>query len=125
MKTLLKILALTFVVLLLAAMFLPGRIIRSGMPDLDQTLTHPSLLEEVTVTRDEWGVPHINAQHASDAYFAYGYTVAQDRLFQLEILRRLGRGELAEVIGEPGLALDKISRTLLWRKTAERLLADD
>jgi penicillin G amidase len=125
MKTLLKILAFTAVVLVLAAIFLPGRIIGSGMPDLDAMLSHPSLLGEVTVTRDEWGVPHIKAEYATDAYFAYGYTVAQDRLFQLEILRRLGRGELAEIVGEPGLGIDKISRTLLWRKTAERLLADE
>jgi penicillin amidase len=66
-------------------------------------------------------VAHIEAESATDAYFVYGYTIAQDRLFQLEVLRRVGRGEMAEIVGEPGLEMDKISRTLLWRKSAEQL----
>lgn len=122
MKILAKMGLMALVVLLLAAMLVPKRIVRKGMPDLDETVTHDSLSAEVTVTRDDWGVAHIKAKTASDAYFAAGYTIAQDRLFQIEVLRRLGNGTLAEIVGEAALPMDKISRTLLWRKTAERLM---
>lgn len=121
MKTFLNSSLIALFVLSLAAMVMPSRIVHQRMPDLDETVTHASLGAEATVTRDDWGVAHIEAESAADAYFVYGYTLAQDRLFQLEILRRLGRGELAEIVGEPGLEIDKISRTLLWRKSAEQL----
>jgi penicillin amidase len=115
------------VLLLLAALCfvaVPHYIIKSRMPDLNADVAHESLSAEVSVTRDNWGVAHIEAQNATDAYFAFGYTVAQDRLFQLEVLRRLGRGELSEIIGDKGLEIDKISRTLLWRKSSEDLFKE-
>ena len=95
-----------------------------GLRTLEGTYSHPDLRGEVEVIRDDWGVPHIQADNAHDAYFALGFSVAQDRTFQLEILRRLGRGELSEILGEAALPTDKVSRTLLWRRTAERLWSD-
>jgi penicillin amidase len=112
-------------VFILAVLIIPGRVVNNGMPDLDISITHPSIKGEVSITRDDWGVPHIQATHATDAYFAYGYAVAQDRLFQLEVLRRLGRGELSEVVGDATVSMDKISRTLMWRKSAEEMLKDE
>lgn len=122
MKTLLKILLFTLVVVLIAAMFVPKRVVRSRMPVLDGGVTHASLKAEVTVTRDDWGVAHIQAGNATDAYFAFGYTMAQDRLFQIEVLRRLSNGTLAEIVGEAALPMDKISRTLMWRKMGQQLM---
>ena len=124
-KTALKSFMVAVVVICVGGFIIVNRTIRSGMPDLDASVTHESLGADVTVIRDDWGVAHIEAESETDAYFAFGYTVAQDRLFQMEILRRLGRGELAEILGEPGLEMDKISRTLLWRRTAERLFQDE
>lgn len=72
---------------------------RTGMPALDGAVSHPSLKGTVTVKRDDWGVPHIYADHETDAYFALGYAQAQDRLFQMELMRRLAQGELAELLG--------------------------
>lgn len=116
------------VVLLALGLLVSGYFLRTyasaPLRTMEGTFTHPSLNGEVTVIRDDWGVPHIRATNAHDAFFAYGFTVAQDRLFQLEVLRRLGRGELSVILGPPAIPTDKISRTLLWRKTAERLLAD-
>ena len=124
MKTLLKIFLFTLVVVLLAAMFVPKRIVRSRMPALDGAVTQTALKQDVIVRRDDWGVAHIEAANASDAYFAFGYTVAQDRLFQIEVLRRLASGTLSEIIGEAGLSLDKVSRTLMWRKMGEQLMSE-
>jgi penicillin amidase len=92
-------------------------------PQLDGTLHHPALTAPVTVTRDAWGVPHIEAEHETDAYFALGYTMAQDRLFQMELLTRLAKGELAEIVGPPALVIDKALRTLRLRAKAEENLA--
>lgn len=70
------------------------------------------LSEQVEVIFDEFGVPHIYAQNASDAYRALGYIHAQDRLFQMEMMRRVGSGTLAELLGADVLDIDKFFRTL-------------
>ena len=70
------------------------------------------LEQEVQVYFDAWGVPHINAQKDLDAYRALGYLHAQDRLFQMDILRRIGGGRLAELFGQESYATDKFFRTL-------------
>ena len=76
----------------------------------------------ITVVRDKHGVPFISAVSEADAYFALGYVHAQDRLFQMEFMRRLGAGRLAEVLGSQGLASDKFMRTLgLYRHAKENL----
>ena len=66
---------------------------RQGMVELQH------LQGSVTVRYDERGIPHIRAENETDLYRALGYVHAQDRLFQMEVLRRLARGELAEVLG--------------------------
>lgn len=95
---------------------------RGHLPDIDGTFYSESIQEKVTVIRDNWGVPHISAANGSDAYFAYGFTLAQDRLFQMELHRRIARGEIAELFGPAFLDFDRRFRTLLFRHTAERIL---
>ncbi|WP_100627266.1 penicillin acylase family protein [Algoriphagus formosus] len=70
------------------------------------------LSEETTAYFDEYGVPHIYASNASDAYRALGYLHAQDRLFQLEMMRRVGTGTLAEFLGPDVVEIDQFFRTL-------------
>jgi penicillin amidase len=95
---------------------------RSG--DLELT----GLQAPVQVRYDEAGVPHIEAQHEADLYRALGYLHAQDRLFQMELLRRLARGELAEILGPKLVPTDRLFRTLAIRHHADahadRLLRD-
>lgn len=67
-------------------------------PVRDGELQLPGLKATVQVQYDNWGVPHIEAGNEDDLYRALGYLHAQDRLFQMEMLRRLSRGELAEVL---------------------------
>lgn len=67
---------------------------------------------EVTIARDRWGVPHISAARAADVWLGFGYAMAQDRLFQLDYLRRKGLGRLAEVLGPEGIPFDLVARTV-------------
>nr|WP_249208736.1 penicillin acylase family protein [Magnetospirillum sulfuroxidans] len=78
-----------------------------------------------TITRDDSGIPYITARSGHDAYFAMGWIHAQDRLWQMELQRRVGAGRLAEIVGEPGLKNDRFMRTLglyrLAQDSVERL----
>ncbi len=67
---------------------------------------------ETRIERNRWGVPHVQAQNDEDLFFAFGYAMAYDRLFQLDYLRRRGHGRLSEVLGADGLELDTIARTV-------------
>ena len=73
----------------------------------------------VEIVCDGNGVPHIFAEDPNDAYFALGYMHARDRLWQMEFMRRLGAGRLAEVLGEPALKTDRFIRTLGLYRLAE------
>jgi penicillin amidase len=88
-------------------------------PNYTAQIKHPFLTSQVTVIRDSEGIPHIEAGDAKSAYFALGYVIAQDRLFQMELQRRIGKGELSELFGDSLLESDKFLKTLLLKKTAE------
>src|SRR5205807_3987119 len=77
------------------------------------------LHSEVTVRRDERGIPYIEAMNDDDLYFGQGYVTATDRMFQMDILRRNVRGELAEILGANALAEDKRHRTLGFAKVVD------
>jgi penicillin amidase len=77
------------------------------------------LTAPVEVRYDESGVPHIRAANSGDLYRALGWLHAQDRLFQMDMLRRVARGELAEVLGPELLPIDKLFRTLRLRERAQ------
>jgi len=89
-------------------------------PVRDGELALQRLDAPVQVRYDERGVPHIEAQSEADLYRALGFVQAQDRLFQMEMLRRLARGELAEVLGARLLPTDRLFRTLQIRDRADQ-----
>ena len=88
-----------------------------------QDLVVDDLSAPVEIVRDRWGVPHIYAQIARDAFLAQGYVHAQDRLFQLEYSRLLARGTLAEALGPAALEADRWSRVIGFWRAAERDVA--
>ena len=88
------------------------------------TVRLAGLKAPVTVARDEHGVPRIVAANAADGYFALGYVHAQDRLWQMEVQRRVGAGRMAEVMGERALPVDKFMRTLGLYRLAEQSLVE-
>jgi penicillin amidase len=79
------------------------------------TIIVRGLSEPVEVLRDTWGVPHIYAKSTEDLFFAQGFVVAQDRMWQLEMWRRNGEGRLAEVLGPQYVTRDKFARLLAFR----------
>ena len=91
------------------------------LPQREGQLPLRGLSAPVSVHYDEWGVPHLQAANEADLYRALGFVHAQDRLFQMEILRRLARGELAEVVGPKALPSDRLFRTLGLRAHADAL----
>ncbi|CAN0620823.1 penicillin G amidase [Burkholderia multivorans] len=96
----------------------------ASLPKLDGSIAVSSadgLTGEVEIARDTHGIPHILARNDGDAYFALGFVHAQDRLWQLDIDRRIASGTLAEVLGERALPIDKFMRTLGVRRNAERI----
>jgi penicillin amidase len=93
--------------------------LRLSLPTTDGEIMVPGLGAPVEVLRDEHGVPHIFAQSEADAQFALGFVHAQDRLWQLEMNRRIAAGRLAEVLGTGALDTDRFLRTLGIRRVAE------
>ena len=86
--------------------------IASKRPVRSGTITLSTLTAPVSVRYDDFGVPHITARNEADLYRALGYVHAQDRLFQMELARRLARGELAEVLGATLVGTDRLFRPL-------------
>ena len=91
-----------------------------------QVLAAPGLSSPVTIIRDPWGVPHIYAENDHGMYFAFGYVQAQDRLWQMDMQRRLARGLLSQILG-PGednsyLETDIFFRTIGLERAAQKTL---
>ncbi len=95
-------------------------VVRSALPQLDGSLRVEGLTARVTVTRDTHGVPAIEAQTLEDLFFAQGYVTAQDRLWQMDAMRRFAGGELSQVLGEGLLEHDREQRILGLRATAKQ-----
>jgi penicillin G amidase len=93
---------------------------RRPLPKQKGTIALDGLEGPVRVRRDRWGVPHIEAGHAADLWFAEGFCHGQDRLFQLDFYRRVVAGRVSEMAGEEALPIDRLMRMLGIRRTAER-----
>lgn len=94
-----------------------------ALPIVAGTVITKGLGAAVTLGRDARGVPFITAASDDDAYFALGYVHAQDRLFEMEMMRRQGQGRLAELVGKPGIAPDRFMLTLGVYRRAQADLA--
>src|SRR5688572_20349823 len=104
------------IIIVVAAIFI---YLQTTRPVYDGELTLTGPTTDIEVLYDDYGVPHIYAQNQTDAYFALGYVHAQDRLFQMEMLRRAAGGRLSEVLGSDLLKVDKLFRTLRINEFAE------
>lgn len=97
--------------------------LRASRPRLEGTVALPGLGAPVTVARDALGVPLVRGAARSDVARALGYLHAQDRFFQMDLLRRRGAGELAELFGAAALPLDRSTRVHGFRPLARQVLA--
>ncbi|GAC17659.1 penicillin acylase family protein [Paraglaciecola arctica] len=119
MKSLLKILIIIVVIICAAGAWY----INSKQPQRSGEVSLANLQASVSVRYDERGVPHIQAQNESDMYRTLGYVHAQDRLFQMEMVRRLARGELAAILGPKLIDSDRLFRSLGIRSYADAYAA--
>jgi penicillin amidase len=95
---------------------------RRALPQVDGEARLPGLRAAVTVRRDALGVPHLQASSLPDLMRAQGYVTAQDRMWQMDLLRRRAEGQLAEAFGAPALPADREMRTLGLADAARRSL---
>jgi penicillin amidase len=86
-----------------------------AFPALAEEVSLPGLRDRVEILRDRWGVPHIYASNQDDLFFAQGYMAARDRLFQIDLWRRVGTGRLAEILGPEAIERDRIARLVRYR----------
>ena len=108
--------ALLLPLLLAAVLYL---YLRSSLPQLEGRIAVPGITAAVTIARDADGVPLITAANDADAAFGLGFVHAQDRLFQMETMRRYGAGRLSEIFGQQALATDRQMRVLGISRLAE------
>ena len=111
---------LAAVLLVLATALVYWRWSRRALPQVDGELRLPGLSAPVTVRRDALGVPHIEAASVPDLMRAQGYVTAQDRMWQMDLLRRRAKGQLAEAFGPAALVADRDVRTLGLGDAARR-----
>jgi penicillin amidase len=117
---------LVAVLLLVSAAALAGGYIwyrQASQPQSAGTLALPGLQGRVTIVRDRNAVPHIQAASRLDAYYALGFVHAQDRLWQMQMNKRIVAGRLAEILGPKALDTDRFLRTLGVRRNAEAIFA--
>ncbi|WP_248959595.1 penicillin acylase family protein [Sphaerisporangium perillae] len=122
----LKWVARVITAVLVLAVLLAGAAVwtvQRSFPQLDGELRLPGLGADVTVLRDPHGIPQIYASTPRDLFMAQGYVHAQDRFWEMDFRRKTTAGRLSELFGASTLDVDKVVRTLGWRRTAEREVA--
>jgi penicillin amidase len=96
------------------------RLFRQPLPRNKGNVAVQGLEGPVEITRDRWGMPTVRAQSAADLWFGQGFCHGQDRLWQVDIQRRICSGRVAEIAGRDGLPVDRLMRTLGLRRVALR-----
>ncbi len=123
-KKILLTILIIILILIVAAYFW----LRSTTPDYSGNINIDGLKNKVEVVFDKYGVPHIYAKNSHDAYMAFGYIQAQERLFQMEMIRRVTSGNLSELLGEKFINTDKTMLTLgirdMAKKSADKFFKD-
>jgi penicillin amidase len=119
MKTLRRLLLGLLLLIGMAAATLYGWLLTTR-PQMSGFLDLTALQDTVEVQFDEFGIPHIFAKNETDAYYALGYVHAQERLFQMEMLRRLAAGRLSEILGADLVETDRFFRTIGLAEAAKK-----
>ena len=98
--------------------------LRASLPIRDGELQIKGLGLPVTVTTDRFGIPTITASTRRDAALALGYVTAQDRLFQMDLLRRRASGRLSEIVGDIAIRTDKQQRIIGFNRVTQAIVAN-
>ncbi|HLP46480.1 MAG TPA: penicillin acylase family protein, partial [Candidatus Kapabacteria bacterium] len=121
-KILIGICILVFLTLSISFFYLRHITIRA-IPDYNRDISLENMKETVTIYRDVYAVPHIYAKNEEDLYRAVGYIMAQDRLWQMDLLRRVTTGRLAEIFGAELVETDLLMRALRISEKSKAILA--
>ena len=95
-------------------------LVSNSLPEYEQQLKSSEISKSVSITRDSYAIPYIESQNNKDSFFALGYTHAQDRLWQMVLLRRIAQGRLSEILGSSALEGDILMRTLSIYHNAQK-----
>jgi penicillin amidase len=120
LRIILRSLFWVFAILVIAGGAVIWWFVYRPLPQLSGSIGVPGLQKAVIVERDRWGVPHVRANSVEDLAEAQGFVMAQDRLWQMDLLRRVARGQLSEILGPATLDIDKEFRTFGFGRAAER-----
>lgn len=118
-----KKILISLLVLIFAGFIGSYAYLKSTVKSYNQKIELTNLEQPAEVIFDSYGIPHIYAKTNADAFRMLGYVQASDRLFQMEILRRIGSGRLSEILGEKTVELDKYIRTVGLNENALRAAA--
>jgi len=121
MKKILSLIGILLIMALAGGYFYAQYLKKSALPDYNENLKIEGLTGKVTVYRDAYGVPHILADNQQDLYTVVGYLSAQDRMWQMDLLRRVTQGRLSELFGEELVDTDVVLRKLRIPDNATRL----
>ncbi|MCX8123726.1 MAG: penicillin acylase family protein [Spirochaetes bacterium] len=116
-------LIILIIALCLALVLYITNLAKSGLPQYSGQLQLKGLLQPVKVYRDEYGIPHIYAKNEKDLYLATGFIMAQDRMWQMDLLRRVTTGRLSEIFGDSMLETDVLMRALQITKKSKYVIA--
>ncbi len=94
----------------------------AAVPDYNKNVTINELSDSVKVYRDEYGIPHVYANNENDLYRAVGFLMAQDRMWQMDLLRRVTQGRLSEILGKDQVETDLLMRSLRIQEKSEKIL---
>jgi len=108
--------------LALIVLFIVNSARKSAIPDYAEPVDLENMIDEVTVIRDSLAIPHIYAKNEEDLYRVVGYVTAQDRLWQMDLMRRITTGRLSEIFGADMITADQLFRSLDFSKKSAAVL---
>ncbi|MFP4448483.1 MAG: penicillin acylase family protein [Bacteroidales bacterium] len=121
-KRIIVYIVILFIVLIIIGGLFISRISTKAIPDYDENIEISEVTDSIKVYRDSLAIPHLFAKNEKDLYTAVGYTMAQDRLWQMDLLRRGITGQLSEIFGEDLLQTDILMRSLRVQKKSKEVL---
>ncbi|MBN1415771.1 MAG: penicillin acylase family protein [Bacteroidales bacterium] len=125
MKTLTRFvtgLLIFIVVVLIGALIAVRAVSHRALPDYNKDIVLKGIQSEVLILRDKYAIPHIYAENEHDLYVAVGYIMAQERLWQIDFLRRVTQGRLSEIFGNSFVDTDYLLRLLRYQAKSEKII---
>ena len=126
-KTLRKVLIgflLLIIVLIITAIIASKIISKKGLPDYSADIILENMIDSVVVYRDDVGTPHIYAHNEGDLYRATGFIMAQERMWQMDLLRRVTLGRLSEIFGADMIETDLLLRSLRYPEKSAKVIEE-